>query len=118
MDGTARAGSSGSWAKGDHVHPTDTSRQAAIKIGTITLSTTWTAMDPGRYQQTVTVTGATVTANSMITLCPTIGQIWKMLGDGIAAMTIRNVDGVLTALTIGAGTSESMTIACTVTEVV
>lgn len=30
MDGTASAGSSGSWAKGDHVHPTDTSRQAKI----------------------------------------------------------------------------------------
>ena len=29
MDGTASAGSSGSWARGDHVHPTDTSRAAA-----------------------------------------------------------------------------------------
>ena len=29
MDGTASAGSSTSWAKGDHVHPTDTSRMAA-----------------------------------------------------------------------------------------
>ena len=28
MDGTASAGSSLSWAKGDHVHPTDTSREA------------------------------------------------------------------------------------------
>ena len=30
MDGTASPGSSGSWAKGDHVHPTDTSRQVKI----------------------------------------------------------------------------------------
>lgn len=30
MDGTASAGSSTSWAKGDHVHPTDTTRQAKI----------------------------------------------------------------------------------------
>lgn len=29
MDGTASAGTSTSWAKGDHVHPTDTSRMAA-----------------------------------------------------------------------------------------
>lgn len=29
MDGTASAGSSTQWAKGDHVHPTDTSRMAA-----------------------------------------------------------------------------------------
>lgn len=30
MDGTASPGSSGSWARGDHVHPSDTSRQAKI----------------------------------------------------------------------------------------
>lgn len=30
MDGAAAPGSSGSWARGDHVHPTDTSRQAAL----------------------------------------------------------------------------------------
>lgn len=28
MDGTASAGSSGAWARGDHVHPTDTTREA------------------------------------------------------------------------------------------
>jgi hypothetical protein len=33
MDGTASAGSSTSWAKGDHVHPTDTSRMAASLKG-------------------------------------------------------------------------------------
>ena len=33
MDGTASAGSSASWAKGDHVHPTDTSRMAASLKG-------------------------------------------------------------------------------------
>ena len=30
MDGTASAGSSTAWARGDHRHPTDTSRQAAL----------------------------------------------------------------------------------------
>jgi hypothetical protein len=30
MDGTAAVGSETTWAKGDHVHPTDTSRQAKI----------------------------------------------------------------------------------------
>ena len=30
MDGTASAGSSASFARGDHVHPSDTSKQAAI----------------------------------------------------------------------------------------
>lgn len=32
MDGTANAGSSTSWAKGDHVHPTDTSRASATDL--------------------------------------------------------------------------------------
>ena len=34
MDGTASAGSSSDYARGDHVHPTDTSRQAALVSGT------------------------------------------------------------------------------------
>ena len=34
MDGTASAGSSDDYARGDHIHPTDTSRQAALISGT------------------------------------------------------------------------------------
>lgn len=34
MDGTASAGSSGSFARGNHVHPTDTSRQETLVSGT------------------------------------------------------------------------------------
>ena len=33
MDGTASPGSSGSWARGDHVHPTDTSRVPVYGMG-------------------------------------------------------------------------------------
>ena len=32
MDGTASAGSSASWSRGDHIHPTDTSRAAVSAI--------------------------------------------------------------------------------------
>lgn len=35
MDGTGAAGSSSAFAKGDHVHPTDTSRQAKITVSGI-----------------------------------------------------------------------------------
>ena len=35
MDGTAAVGSETKWAKGDHVHPTDTSRAAATRVKTI-----------------------------------------------------------------------------------
>lgn len=34
MDGTASAGTAGAWSRADHVHPTDTSRQAALVSGT------------------------------------------------------------------------------------
>ena len=34
MDGTASPGSSGAWAKGDHVHPSDTSKQDALTFDT------------------------------------------------------------------------------------
>lgn len=34
MDGTASAGSSDNYARADHVHPTDTSRQATLVSGT------------------------------------------------------------------------------------
>ena len=46
MDGTASAGSSASFARGDHVHPTDTSRQSTA------------ITDAGGYYTTDTVEGA------------------------------------------------------------
>ena len=36
MDGTASPGSSSSWARGDHVHPTDTSRASVVELATYT----------------------------------------------------------------------------------
>lgn len=38
MDGTASAGTSDDYARGDHVHPTDTSRQEALSVTSGTLS--------------------------------------------------------------------------------
>lgn len=89
--------------------------QPQISGGTITLSTTWSGADP--YSQTVTVSGATITAKSKIDLQPTPSQIAQLILDGVTALVIENNDGVLTATALGAETSEAMTIACTVTEV-
>ena len=38
MDGTASTGTEGKWARGDHVHPSDTSRAAAAITGTTALA--------------------------------------------------------------------------------
>ena len=89
--------------------------QPQIDGGTITLSATWSGAGP--YTQTVTVSGASVTSKSEISLRPTPDQLAELIADGITALVIENNDGVLTATAIGGQTSAAMTIACTVTEV-
>lgn len=95
--------------------PSDIGAQAAIKAGSITLSTTWSGAGP--YTQTVTVSGVTVTSNSEISLRPTPAQIAALQTDGITGLVVENNAGTLTATAIGGSTSAAMTIACDVTEV-
>ena len=53
MDGTASPGSSGNWAKGDHVHPSDTTKAAKADLTNIqatgTTNTTGAAIPDGAY---------------------------------------------------------------------
>lgn len=49
MDGTASAGSSDTAARGDHVHPTDTSRQSAITYSTTDLTAGTSALATGSF---------------------------------------------------------------------
>ena len=95
--------------------PSDIGAQAAIKAGSIALSTTWSGAGP--YTQTVTVSGVTITSNSEISLRPTPAQVEALQADGITGLIVENNAGVLTATAIGGSTSASMTIACDVTEV-
>lgn len=84
-------------------------------IGSISLSASWSgAASP--YTQTVTVSGATVTANSKVDLQPTAAQIAALIAAGVTGLVIENNNGTLTAYAVGAATG-AMTVQCTVTEV-
>ena len=82
--------------------------------GSITLSSSWSGSNP--YYQTVTISGATITANSKIDLQPTETQLNTLINAGVTALGINNNNGTLTAYALGA-TPSTMTIQCTVTEV-
>lgn len=85
-------------------------------VGSVTLSDTWTG-SASPYSQTVTVTGATVTANSRVDLQPTAAQIASLISDGVTGLVIENNNGTLTAYAVGAETTAEMSVQCTVTEV-
>lgn len=84
------------------------------KVGSVSLSASWSGAGP--YTQTVTVTGATVTANSKIDIQPTAAQIASLISAGVTGLVIENNAGTLTAYAVGAQTG-AMTIQVTVTEV-
>ena len=115
MNGTASAGSSTNWAKGDHVHPTDTSRQAQIYTDTITTTTTWSGSGP--YTQTVTLSNYTPTSNSKVDLQPDSTVISQMISDGVNGLYISNTNGTLTMYAIGAAPTAVLTLQVSITEV-
>lgn len=84
------------------------------QVGSITLSSSWSGAGP--YSQTVTVTGATVTANSKVDIQLTAAQIANLIAAGVTGLLIENNNGTLTAWAVGASTS-AMTVQVTVTEV-
>ena len=85
-------------------------------VGEVTLSASWSgASSP--YYQTVTVTGATVTASSKVDLQPTAAQISSLGSGGTSGLLIENSNGTLTAWALGTAPASSVTLQCTVTEV-
>ena len=84
------------------------------QVGSIALSSSWSGSGP--YSQTVTVTGATVTANSKVDIQLTAAQIASLIAAGVTGLVIENNNGTLTAWAVGASPS-AMTVQVTVTEV-
>lgn len=90
MDGTAAVGTGTTWARADHVHPTDTSRAplaSPVFTGAVTI--------PGGTINATTIGGTTAAAGSFTTLAAT----------GMA--TFSGVFGAITAGTGQAGSSAS-----------
>lgn len=86
------------------------------KTGSVTLTTAnWTGNGP--FTQTVTVTGATVTANSKVDIQPNASVIQQMMDDGVSVLFIENNAGILTAYAVGAALTVDVTVQATVTEV-
>lgn len=84
------------------------------QTGSISLSSSWSGSGP--YSQTVTVTGATVTANSKVDIQLTAAQISSLITAGVTGLVIENNAGTLTAWAVGSPIS-AMTVQCTVEEV-
>lgn len=90
---------------------------SGTKLATITLADDeWTGDGP--YEQVVSITGVTLTEYSKVDLQPTPDQIDALIDDGVSALQTENDDGTLTVYAMDAVPSETMTIQCTITEVV
>lgn len=66
MNGTASAGSSSNWSRGDHVHPKDTSKADVLTLVTVSTSGAVTqALDANKfYKFTASLTSLTLTLNA------------------------------------------------------
>ena len=91
-------------------------KQPVVQLGEVVVGTTWSESS-GVFSQAVTVTGATVTANSKVDLQLGAAALQQLLSDGVAALWVENNNGTLTAYALEAAPSAGGTVQCTVTEV-
>ena len=108
---TAEAWTAAHWLQ------TKVSLECVPRKGTISMPTAdWVGSGP--WTQTVTVTGATVYKNSMVSLQPDATVYTQMATDGTAAIFVENNDGTLTAKAIQKKPTANITVQCTVTETI
>lgn len=142
MDGTAAAGTLATYARGDHKHPADTSRQAKItasgvlkgdgnggvsaatkgtdysgptaKLSLTLAAASWTG-SASPYTQGVTITGGTATSQADIQADAT--AIQQMMDDGTNAIYIANNNGTFTAYAVGEKPTADLSVQVTVYDV-
>ena len=68
MDGTASPGSSGDWARGDHVHPSDTAKRAADAVNTLLFNTVTDVHSDTTINLTAAYTGYAALAFTFVTV--------------------------------------------------
>lgn len=97
------------------IDASDVGAAEPTQVGSISLSSSWSGSGP--YSQTVTVTGATVTADSKVDIQLTAAQIASLIAAGVTGLLIENNNGTLIAWAVGASPF-AMTVQCTVEDVV
>ena len=85
---------SGTWS------PWDTLNYMRPQKASVTLSSSWSGSGP--YTQTVSISGATITANTKVDVQPDASLLASMVSAGTSALFIQNNNGTLTAYAIGA----------------
>jgi hypothetical protein len=116
MNGTAAAGSSTRWTRGDHVHPTDTSR-APIASPTFTTTATVSGATLGTAGPIALVTNATTSAGSNVlnfadTTGVAVGQtaIGANISDSTTVTAVTATTVTLTTNVTGTGVALGATI--------
>lgn len=91
--------------------------EAKVHRASITVPyASWTGADP--YTQTVTISGATITANTKVDIQTNATALAQLLDDGVTALFIENNNGALTLYAIGAATTADITVQVTYYETV
>lgn len=90
-------------------------RKTSGVVGSITIGTSWSGSGP--YTQTVTATGYTVTANTIVDLMTDSAVINQLQSDGVEQLYISNTNAALTAVAVGGKSSAEFTVAAVFSEV-
>lgn len=89
----------------------------ATRYATITLPVASWAASGDNYIQTVTVSGYTVTANTMVDLQASPAVVAQLVADEVNALTIVNNNGTLTATSVGAAPTAALSVQVILKEV-